>query len=73
MGRAGIVSGTREWLVTGLPYIIVYEPPADREELMLGVYHGAQLHPGQPGRPSIIRNWQSRPASAPNSHWLIAP
>jgi plasmid stabilization system protein ParE len=48
MGRAGAVAGTREWVVTGLPYIIVYEVYAERDELVvLGVYHGAQLRPGQ--------------------------
>lgn len=47
-GRKGVVPGTREWVVIGLPYIIVYEVHHDREELLvLGIYHGAQLRPGQ--------------------------
>jgi len=48
IGRAGAAPGTREWVVSGLPYIIVHElnVPAD-EIVILGVYHGAQLRPGQ--------------------------
>lgn len=47
-GRNGAVSGTREWVVKGLPYIIVYEIVHEVEELaILGIYHGAQLRPGQ--------------------------
>jgi len=44
MGRAGLVHGTHEWVVRGLPYIIVYEIGAlDRDELVvLGVFHAAQ-------------------------------
>jgi toxin ParE1/3/4 len=44
MGRAGRVPGTHEWVVRGLPYIIVYEIGAndDGELLVLGVFHGAQ-------------------------------
>ncbi len=50
MGRAGVVADTREWVVSGLPYIIVYEVHTDRGEVVvLGVYHGAQLRPGQIG------------------------
>lgn len=48
MGRPGAVPGTREWVVHGLPYIIVYEVMEGSDELIvLGVYHGAQLRPGQ--------------------------
>jgi toxin ParE1/3/4 len=43
-GRQGRSSGTREWVVRGLPYIIVYEvttePPP--KLVVLGVFHGAQ-------------------------------
>ena len=48
IGRAGVVIGTREWVVSGLPYIIVYElnDPLN-EVVVLSVYHGAQLRPGQ--------------------------
>ncbi len=33
MGRAGAVTGTREWVVPGLPYLAVYEIVGDREAL----------------------------------------
>ena len=47
-GRPGAVGGTRECVVKGLPYIIVYEITPEADELaILGVYHGAQLRPGQ--------------------------
>jgi len=44
IGHAGRVDGTHEWVVRGLPYIIVYETGvADPDEvLILGVFHGAQ-------------------------------
>jgi len=44
MGHAGRVADTHEWVVRGLPYIIVYQiGPADSDEvLILGVFHGAQ-------------------------------
>ena len=44
MGHAGRVAGTHEWVVRGLPYIIVYEigVPEPDEVLVLGVFHGAQ-------------------------------
>lgn len=41
MGHAGRVAGTYEWVVRGLPYIIVYQADAT-EVLILGVFHGAQ-------------------------------
>jgi toxin ParE1/3/4 len=48
LGHVGAASGTREWVVTGLPYVIVHEPnEADDELVILGIYHGAQLRPGQ--------------------------
>jgi toxin ParE1/3/4 len=47
-GRSGAVDGTREWVVKGLPYILVYEITPEADQLaILGVYHGAQLRPGQ--------------------------
>ena len=48
IGHAGAAPSTREWVVTGLPYVIVHElnEPAN-EIIVLGVYHGAQLRPGQ--------------------------
>ena len=43
IGHAGLVAGTREWVVQGLPYIIVYELDLQRDEVtVLGVFHGAQ-------------------------------
>ncbi len=49
MGHEGVLSGTREMVVPGLPYIIVYRIEFDDEDMLviLGVYHGAQLRPGQ--------------------------
>jgi addiction module RelE/StbE family toxin len=43
-GRAGRSSGTREWVVRGLPYILVYEVgfTAADEIMILGVFHAAQ-------------------------------
>jgi len=52
IGRAGALAGTLEWVVSGLPYIIVYElDPQNAEVVVLGVYHGAQLRPGQTPAP----------------------
>lgn len=48
IGHAGATAGTREWVVVGLPYVIVHEVNAPEDEVVvLGVYHGAQLRPGQ--------------------------
>jgi toxin ParE1/3/4 len=48
IGHVGAAPGTREWVVTGLPYVIVHElNEAEGELVVLGVYHGAQLRPGQ--------------------------
>jgi toxin ParE1/3/4 len=45
-GRPGRVPGTREWLIRGLPYIIVYEVSLDQDELhVLGIFHHAQNRP----------------------------
>jgi plasmid stabilization system protein ParE len=49
MGRNGILEGTREFVVTGLPYIVVYRAGEDVLTI-LGVYHGAQRRPGQAKR-----------------------
>ena len=44
LGRVGIVPGTYEWTVRGLPYIIVHDLNDDSDEVVvLGVFHGAQL------------------------------
>jgi plasmid stabilization system protein ParE len=47
--RAGGCSARNgAWVVTGLPCIIVHELNAPNDEVViLGVYHGAQLRPGQ--------------------------
>jgi plasmid stabilization system protein ParE len=44
MGHVGRVPGTHEWVVRGLPYIIVYQTGAtDPDEvLVLGVFHATQ-------------------------------
>jgi toxin ParE1/3/4 len=43
MGHAGQVTGTYEWVVPGLPYIIVYEVfAADDLVAVTAVFHGAQ-------------------------------
>lgn len=42
-GRPGRANGTREWVVRGYPYVIVYELRRAESELMiLGVFHAAQ-------------------------------
>jgi toxin ParE1/3/4 len=50
MGHKGQLPGTREMVVPGLPYIIVYriENREEGELVILGIYHGAQRRPGQP-------------------------
>jgi len=48
IGHAGAAAGRREWVVKGLPYVIVHElNELESEVVILGVYHGAQLRPGQ--------------------------
>jgi plasmid stabilization system protein ParE len=43
IGHIGLVAGTMEWTVRGLPYVIVHEVDPDAGEIIvLGVYHGAQ-------------------------------
>jgi len=43
MGRPGRVPGTREWVVHGLPYVIVYQVDELLDELtVLAIFHGAQ-------------------------------
>jgi toxin ParE1/3/4 len=43
MGRQGDTPGTREWVVSGLPYIIIYEVDVERDTLTVrGVIHGAR-------------------------------
>ena len=43
IGRKGKVEGTREWIVRGLPYIIVYRVDhVLRAVTILSIFHGAQ-------------------------------
>jgi toxin ParE1/3/4 len=49
MGHDGSLPGTREMVVPGLPYIIVHRSDEDTLTI-LGIYHGAQLRPGQEPR-----------------------
>jgi plasmid stabilization system protein ParE len=43
MGHAGLVTGTYEWVVPGLPYIIVYQVfAADELVAVTAIFHGAQ-------------------------------
>ena len=43
MGHPGRSRATFEWAIARLPYIIVYELKADRDQLIVtGVFHGAQ-------------------------------
>ena len=43
IGHVGAVPGTYEWIVQGLPYIIVHEIDEKKDEIVvLGIFHGAQ-------------------------------
>lgn len=44
IGHAGRVPSTYEWVVRGLPYIVVYDISLGDEDevVILGVFHGAQ-------------------------------
>jgi toxin ParE1/3/4 len=43
MGHVGRAPGTHEWVVTGLPYIVVYKIDSDNDEVqIIAVFHGAQ-------------------------------
>lgn len=45
---AGALAGTRELVVPGLLYIVVHRIDGHDEAVtVLGVYHGAQVRPGQ--------------------------
>ena len=49
IGHQGALAGTREIVVPGLPYVVVHRVETGENEaiVILGVYHGAQLRPGQ--------------------------
>jgi plasmid stabilization system protein ParE len=43
MGHVGRAPGTYEWVVPGLPYILVYTINANDDEVtIVGVFHGAR-------------------------------
>lgn len=43
MGHVGRAPGTYEWVVTGLPYIVVYKIDGNNNEVQItAVFHGAQ-------------------------------
>jgi toxin ParE1/3/4 len=44
LGPYGLVEGTHELVVVGMPYVIVYRMANDRDDIIdiLGIYHGAQ-------------------------------
>lgn len=48
MGHAGRDQDTLEWVVPRLPYIVIYETHADRDEvIVVAVVHGAQEREGK--------------------------
>lgn len=48
MGHAGRDDGTHEWVVPRLPYIVIYEIRAERDEvIVVAVVHGAQNRDGE--------------------------
>jgi toxin ParE1/3/4 len=45
LGHAGVVTGTREFKVTGLPYLIVYQIASVDEIDILTVIHSKRMYP----------------------------
>lgn len=45
MGRAGIVEGTREFSVVGLPYVIIYRIASETELDVLTIIHSRRKYP----------------------------
>jgi plasmid stabilization system protein ParE len=46
IGHAGRAAGTYEWVVTGLPYVIVYEVREASSEIdVVAILHGARKRP----------------------------
>lgn len=45
LGRAGQIEGTREFSVTGLPYVIVYAITSEQEVDVLTVIHTRRKYP----------------------------
>ena len=50
MGHPGRAAGTYEWVVVGLPYVIVYELNDEAAEVaIIAVFHGSQDRDGPEG------------------------
>jgi plasmid stabilization system protein ParE len=48
IGREGTLAGTRELVVPRLPYVVVHRlDTTEATVTVLGIYHGAQVRPGQ--------------------------
>lgn len=47
LGRAGVVEGTREFSVVGLPYLIVYAIASDTEIDVLTIMHSRRRYPSE--------------------------
>lgn len=45
LGRAGLVDGTREFSVVGLPYLIVYQIASDTDVDVLTIIHTRRIYP----------------------------
>lgn len=45
LGRSGLVEGTREFSVVGLPYVIVYRIASDTEVDVLTIVHNRRKYP----------------------------
>jgi toxin ParE1/3/4 len=48
LGHLGIVLGTLEWTVSGLPYVIVFERN-EEEIIVLGIFHSRRARPSNRG------------------------
>ncbi|HWK97557.1 MAG TPA: type II toxin-antitoxin system RelE/ParE family toxin [Pseudolabrys sp.] len=53
VGHQGFEPGTREVVVPQLPYVIVHTVDAAGAVTVIGVYHAAQLRPGQ-AEPDVL-------------------
>lgn len=43
IGHKGKAPGILEWVVTGLPYIVIYKVDSDHDEVQItAIFHGAQ-------------------------------
>lgn len=45
LGRSGLVEGTREFSVVGLPYVIIYRIASDTEVDVLTIIHTRRKYP----------------------------